>query len=65
MSSKLTRDSKVKLLTGKYKGKEGWVGCIVASHHLSSWDRWEVYHQTGLGWKTLLINENNLELLGD
>jgi hypothetical protein len=62
MSSKLARDSKVKLLTGKYKGKEGWLGCIVEPHHLSSCKiRWEVYHQTGLGWRTLLVNEDNLQ----
>lgn len=55
---------KVKLLTGKYKGKEDYLGCKVNPHHLSSCKtRWEVYHQTGRGWKTLLMNEDNLELI--
>lgn len=55
---------KVKLLTGKYKGKEGILGYKVEPHHLSSCkERWEVYHQTGLGWRTLLMNSNNLEVI--
>lgn len=50
-------------ITGKYKGKVGYVVCYTKKHQLSSELRLQVRVQTGLGWVTLLLNENNIELI--
>lgn len=49
----------VKILSGKYKGKEGVFVCWTDKHPLSSQRRAQIKHQTGFGWITLLINEDN------
>jgi len=46
--------------TGKYTGYYGNVCCYVNPHHLSNKGRVQVRTQSGLGWVTLLINEDNL-----
>ena len=53
----------VRLLTGKYKGFEAIPICYVDSHPLSSDIRVQVRVQTGVGWRTLLVNYNNLEVV--
>ena len=55
-------NNRVSILTGKYKGKIGYTVCYTKPHPLSSTRRLQVKVQTGLGWKTLLINEDNLTL---
>lgn len=53
-------NTKVKILTGRYTGYTGYVVCYTDRHKLSSYDRLQVSVQTGMGWKTLLMNENNI-----
>lgn len=53
----------VKLLTGKYKGKTGRWSYWTEKHPLSSERRAQVRIQTGYGFKTLLVNESNFEVL--
>ncbi|QHZ59854.1 hypothetical protein HWD03_gp123 [Alteromonas phage vB_AmeM_PT11-V22] len=54
---------RVTLLTGKYKGLSCIPVCYVVSHPLSSDKRVQVKVQTGLGWKTLLVNFKNLKVI--
>lgn len=51
----------VKLLTGKYTGKIGYFICWTTSHHLSDKKRAQIRVQTGLGWKTVLVNSGNFK----
>lgn len=59
----MTREKKVKLNTGKYKGRFGWFICWTDKHPLSSSKRAQIQVQTGMGWVTLLVNENNFTFL--
>lgn len=52
----------VTLLTGKYKGLSCTPVCYVDPHTLSSDRRVQVRVQTGLGWRTLLVNFKNLKV---
>lgn len=52
---------KVDLLVGKYKGKPSYFICWTEKHKLSSKRRAQIRVQTGLGWKTLLVNEGNFK----
>lgn len=60
---KINKEAKVKVNTGKYKGKDGYFICWTGKHPLSSQRRAQIQVQTGLGWITLLINENNFTFL--
>ena len=62
MKNLFSMNNEVTILTGKYKGKKGHTVCYTKPHQLSSEKRLQVKVQTGSGWKTLLINENNLTL---
>jgi hypothetical protein len=59
--SKFRAQDYVYLLTGKYQGFEGIVVCYTEPHPQSSHKRLQIKVQTGLGWKTLLVNEDNME----
>lgn len=61
--NKFKMKDKVTPLTGKYKDKVGYVVCYTKKHQLSSEMRLQVKVQTGLGWITLLLNENNIKLI--
>jgi hypothetical protein len=56
----LTGD-KVVILRGKYAGKTGVFYCFVNKHHLSDKQRLQVSVQSGMGWKTLLLNETGVK----
>ncbi|AUR92305.1 hypothetical protein NVP1170O_192 [Vibrio phage 1.170.O._10N.261.52.C3] len=51
------------VLTGKYKGYEGYLLHKSEPHPLSSKDRYAVRLQSGLGWVTILLNEGNFKEL--
>lgn len=57
--SVIEREVPVKLLTGKYRDRRAVFICWTKKHPLSSKRRAQVQVQTGLGWKTLLVNEGN------
>lgn len=65
LDDKFKRGSEVKLLSGKYKGLVGSIECYVDRHYLSDKNRLQVKVQTGNGFKTLLVNEDNLEIVED
>ncbi len=54
----------VHLNIGKYKGRFSTFLCWTARHHLSSERRAQIRVQTGLGFKTVLVNESNFEFKG-
>lgn len=54
--------STVTLLTGKYKGKPAYFDCWTKPHPLSDKKRACISVQTGLGWKTVLVNEDNFKI---
>lgn len=62
--TKFEVSQEVLILTGKYNSYYGYVCCYVEPHKLSSKPRVQVRVQTGDGWRTLLINEENL-MVGD
>lgn len=57
----IKREAPVDLLTGKYKGRYAVFICWTEKHPLSSKRRAQLQVQTGLGWKTLLVNEGNFK----
>ena len=57
----MLKDTKVKILSGKYKGNYGIFICWTEPHKFSNKRAAQVKYQTGLGWRTLVLNENNIE----
>ena len=55
----------VLILSGKYKGKRGYVMYLSTPASRSVKNRYAVRLQSGRGWVTILINEDNLEKKND
>lgn len=61
MGGVINLGDKYKLLTGKYKGKVGYFMHYTKPFYLNNHTLIAVRVQTGMGWKTLLFNPDNLE----
>ncbi len=58
--TKYKEGDKVVILRGKYAGEIGVFYCFINKHHLSDERRLQVSVQSGMGWKTLLLNETGV-----